>query len=162
MSTQIGHPATSQGSAPADTITNLPTTLSNLSAQAIRDMDLQAVETLLRFEARAKSELAMRMRKAGHELASSVQPKGSPQLRKEFLLKLPKLMKDLNEGLALIQWPDEAKKEFFAQLLPAHAACLKAEPEHELTQRLQEHALTKVEQIAIPSREDAANEQQEF
>ena len=106
----------------------------------------------------AKSELAMRMRKAGHELASSVQPKGSPQLRKEFLLKLPKLMKDLNEGLALIQWPDEAKKEFFAQLLPAHAACLKAEPEHELTQRLQEHALTKVEQIAIPSREDAAND----
>ena len=58
MSTQIGHPATSQGSAPADTITNLPTTLSNLSAQAIRDMDLQAVDALLRFEARAKSELA--------------------------------------------------------------------------------------------------------
>ena len=58
MTTQIGHPATSQGSAPADTITNLPTTLSNLSAQAIRDMDLQAVDALLRFEARAKSELA--------------------------------------------------------------------------------------------------------
>ena len=58
MSTQIGHPATSQGSAPADTITNLPTTLSNLSAQTIRDMDLQAVDALLRFEARAKSELA--------------------------------------------------------------------------------------------------------
>lgn len=106
----------------------------------------------------AKSELAMRMRKAGHDLASSVQPKGSPQLRKDFLLKLPKLMKDLNDGLALIQWPEEAKKDFFAQLLPAHAACLKAEPEHELTQRLQEHALTKVEQIAIPSREDAAND----
>ena len=58
MTTQIGHPATSQGSAPADTITNLPTTLSNLSAQAIREMDLQAVDALLRFEAKAKSELA--------------------------------------------------------------------------------------------------------
>lgn len=56
MATQS--PTTSLSSAPADTITNLPTTLSNLSAQAIRDMDLQAVETLLRFEARAKSELA--------------------------------------------------------------------------------------------------------
>ena len=62
MTTQIGHPATSQGSAPADTITNLPTTLSNLSAQTIRDMDLQAVETLLRFEARAKSKAGSALR----------------------------------------------------------------------------------------------------
>lgn len=106
----------------------------------------------------SQSALAVRMRKAGHDLASSVQPKGSPQLRKEFLLRLPKLMKDLNDGLALIQWSDDAKKEFFAQLLPAHAACLKAAPQHELTQRLQENALNKVEQLAIPSREEAAND----
>ncbi|MDE2076460.1 MAG: DUF1631 family protein [Burkholderiales bacterium] len=105
-----------------------------------------------------QSDLALRMRKAGHDLVNSVQPKGSPLLRKDFLLKLPKLMKDLNEGLALIQWPDEAKKEFFSQLLPAHAECLKAAPQHELTQRLQENALNKVEQIAIPSREEAAND----
>ena len=58
MTTQIGHPATTQSSAPADTITNLPTIISTLSAQAIRDMDLEAVDALLRFEARAKSELA--------------------------------------------------------------------------------------------------------
>lgn len=106
----------------------------------------------------AQSDLAVRMRKAGHDLVSSVQPKGSPQLRKEFLLRLPRLMKDLNEGLALIQWSDDAKKEFFAQLLPTHATCLKAEPQHELTQRLQEHALNKVEQLPIPSREEAAND----
>ncbi len=106
----------------------------------------------------AQSELAVRMRKAGHELVSSVQPKGSPQLRKDFLLRLPKLMKDLNEGLALIQWSEDAKKEFFAQLLPAHAECLKAAPQHELTQRLQENALNKVEQLSIPSREEAAND----
>ncbi|MDE1999885.1 MAG: hypothetical protein KGI52_13295, partial [Burkholderiales bacterium] len=43
-------------------------------------------------------------------------------------------------------------------LLPAHAECLKAAPQHELTQRLQENALNKVEQIAIPSREEAAND----
>ena len=105
-----------------------------------------------------QSDIALRMRKAGHELVSSVQPKGSPVLRKEFLLRLPKLMKDLNEGLALIQWSEEAKKEFFAQLLPAHAECLKAAPQHELTQRLQENALNKVEQLSIPSREEAAND----
>ncbi|NBD20144.1 DUF1631 family protein [Aquabacterium fontiphilum] len=106
----------------------------------------------------AQSALASRMKEAGRELALSVQPKGHPQLRKEFLLKLPRLMRDLNEGLALIQWPEEAKQAFFSQLLPAHAECLKATPSHELTQRLLEHQLTKVEQIAIPSREEAAND----
>ncbi|MDE2593665.1 MAG: DUF1631 family protein [Burkholderiales bacterium] len=105
-----------------------------------------------------QSTLAVRMRKAGHDLVTSVQPKGSPQLRKEFLLRLPKLMKDLNDGLALIQWSEDAKKDFFAQLMPTHAACLKAAPQHELTQRLQENALNKVEQLAIPSREEAAND----
>jgi hypothetical protein len=106
----------------------------------------------------AQAPIALRMRKAGHDLASSVQPKGSPQLRKEFLMKLPQLMKDLNEGLALIQWPEEAKQAFFSQLLPAHAESLKAPPEHDLTVRMREQRLTKVEQIAIPSREEAAND----
>ena len=104
------------------------------------------------------SPFAERMKKAGHDLVLSVQPKGHPQLRKNFLLQLPQLMKDLNEGLALIQWSEDAKQGFFSQLLPAHAECLKAPPPHELTQRLLEKQLSKVEQIAIPSREDAAND----
>jgi len=106
----------------------------------------------------AQSPFAQRMKKAGHDLASSVQPKGSPQLRKAFLLKLPQLMKDLNEGLGLIQWSEDAKQTFFSQLLPAHAECLKMAPQHDLTVRLQEQRLNKVEQIAIPSREEAAND----
>lgn len=105
-----------------------------------------------------ESALAARMKEAGRDLALSVQPKGHPQLRKAFLLKLPRLMRDINDGLALIQWPEEAKQAFFSQLLPAHAECLKATPTHELTQRLLEHQLNKVEQIAIPSREEAAND----
>jgi len=106
----------------------------------------------------ATSPFSQRMKKAGHELALSVQPKGHPQLRKAFLLTLPQLMRDLNEGLGLIQWPEEAKQAFFAQLLPAHAECLKTAPHHDLTQRMLEQRLHKVEQIAIPSREDAAND----
>lgn len=103
------------------------------------------------------SPLAQRMKRVSHDLTMSVQPKGSPQLRKEFLLKLPQLMKDLNEGLAMIQWAESAKQQFFAQLLPAHAACLKEAPAHDLTQRLLEHRLQQVEQIAIPTREEAAD-----
>jgi hypothetical protein len=106
----------------------------------------------------ADSPFASRMKKAGHDLASSVQPKGNPQLRKEFLLKLPQLMKDLNEGLALIQWAEDAKQAFFSQLLPSHAECLKTPPPHDLTVRLLEQRLNQVEKIAIPSRDEAAND----
>ncbi len=106
----------------------------------------------------ADSAQAEQTRQMAHELVLSVQPKGSPQLRKAFIQKLPSLMKALNEGLALIQWPDEAKQAFFGQLLPAHAECLKTAPPHELTQRMLEQRLVKVEKIAIPSREEAAND----
>ena len=105
-----------------------------------------------------ESPFAQRMKKAGHDLALSVQPKGNPQLRKAFLLRLPQLMKDLNEGLGLIQWSEEAKQTFYAQLLPAHAECLKTPPQHDLTIRLLEQRLNTVEKIAIPSREEAAND----
>ena len=104
------------------------------------------------------SALAQRMKAAGRELALSVQPKGHPKLRQAFLLKLPSLMKDVNEGLALIQHPEAAKQAFFAELLPAHAACLKAAPTHDLTQRLLEQRLKQVESLAIPTREETAGD----
>lgn len=71
--------------------------------------------------------LTTRWRKAGRELVMSLQPKATPAERKAFLLQLPPLMKDLNEGMAAIGWPEAAKKAFFAQLLPAHADSLKGQ-----------------------------------
>ena len=68
-----------------------------------------------------------RFRHAGRELIMSVQPKGSPEQRKAFLMQLPTLMKELNEGMDLIGWPESAKKGFFGQLLPAHAESLKGQ-----------------------------------
>jgi len=68
-----------------------------------------------------------RFRHAGRELIMSVQPKGSPEQRKAFLMQLPALMKELNEGMDLIGWPESAKKTFFGQLLPAHAESLKGQ-----------------------------------
>jgi hypothetical protein len=104
------------------------------------------------------SMLAQRMKAAGRELAMSVQPKGHPKLRQAFLLKLPSLMKDVNEGLGLIHLPESAKQAFFAELLPAHAACLKTAPTHDLTQRLLEQRLRQVESIAIPTQEETAGD----
>ena len=68
-----------------------------------------------------------RLRHAGRELFMSVQPKGSPEQRKTFLMQLPTLMKELNEGMDLIGWPESAKKSFFGLLLPAHAESLKGQ-----------------------------------
>lgn len=104
------------------------------------------------------SEMLLRLKQTGHQLVLSVQPKGVPSLRQDFLRQLPQLMKSLNEGMDLIQWPAEAKEAFFAELLPLHAEALKTAPPHELTLRLLEQRLRKVEQIAIPSREEAAND----
>ena len=75
----------------------------------------------------AASDRFARFKRAGRDLVMSVQPKGSPALRKKFLMQLPQLMKDLNEGMALIGWPEAAQKGFFAQLLPAHAESLKGQ-----------------------------------
>ncbi len=71
------------------------------------------------------ADLTQRFRAVGRDLILSVQPKGTPVERKRFLMMLPQLMKDLNEGLALIGWPEEAKKGFMSRLLPAHSDSLK-------------------------------------
>ena len=55
------------------------------------------------------SPLAQRMRQAGRDLVLSVQPKGTPLLRQQFLRQLPQLMKDLNTGLDRVQVPDAVR-----------------------------------------------------
>jgi hypothetical protein len=82
------------------------------------------------------SDLARRFRAVGRDVVMSVQPKGSPVMRKRFLMQLPTLMKDLNEGMKVIGWPDAAQKAFFGKLLPSHAESLKAPPMTELEHNL--------------------------
>jgi hypothetical protein len=95
--------------------------------------------------------LVKRMKDAGRELALSLQPKGTPQHRKEFLMRLPALMKDLNEGLTLIRWPEKARKEFFGKLLPAHAESLKGQPLTDFAQRQLAAQLDQVDRIHVPA-----------
>jgi hypothetical protein len=68
-----------------------------------------------------------RLRLAGRDLLMSVQPKGSPTQRKAFLIALPTMMKTINAGMDMIEWPEVARKDFFGKLLPAHAESLKGE-----------------------------------
>jgi Protein of unknown function (DUF1631) len=82
------------------------------------------------------AERTQRLRRAASELVMSVQPKGTPALRKAFLMQLPGLMKALNEGMTLIGWPEPAQREFFGRLLPAHAESLKGQAPSELERNL--------------------------
>jgi hypothetical protein len=96
------------------------------------------------------SDRAKRYRRVGRDLVMSVQPKGSPPLRKKFLMQLPPLMKDLNEGLALIAWPELAQREFFAKLLPAHAESLKGQAQSELDHNMMVKQLESIFNTAVP------------
>jgi Protein of unknown function (DUF1631) len=101
-----------------------------------------------------ESEELKRLRIGGRELVLSVQPKGSPADRKAFLVRLPQLMRDLNEGIALIGWPAVAKKDFFAKLLPAHAASLKRESMRMLDYNLLSRQLDNILATPLPRAED--------
>jgi len=91
------------------------------------------------------SALAKRMREVGRELVMSVQPKGVPAQRQAFLRLLPQLMKDVNAGLDRVRCAETVRRDFFAQLLPAHAESLKGQAlstlEHNLLSRQVEGAL---------------------
>jgi hypothetical protein len=98
----------------------------------------------------ADSDLAKRFKQVGRDLVMSVQPKGSPTMRKRFLMQLPGLMRDLNEGMKLIGWPDAAQKDFFARLLPSHAESMKAPPLTELDHNMLSKQLESIFGAPIP------------
>ena len=101
----------------------------------------------------ADSDRAKRYRRVGRDLVMSIMPKGSPMLRKKFLMALPPLMKDLNEGLALVGWPEPAQREFFGKLLPAHAESLKGTPQSELDHNMMVKQLDAIFNTPVPGRE---------
>ena len=103
----------------------------------------------------AGSDVVNRLRVAGRDLVLSVQPKGSPADRKAFLVRLPQLMRDLNEGLALIGWPAAAKKDFFDKLMPAHAQSLKGESLRTLDYNLLSKQLDAILATPLPRPEEA-------
>ena len=98
-----------------------------------------------------ESDRAQRYRRVGRDLVMSVQPKGSPALRKKFLMQLPPLMKDLSEGMQLVGWPEAAQREFFGKLLPAHAESLKGGAQSELDHNMMVKQLEAIFNAAVPT-----------
>lgn len=106
---------------------------------------------------RGSQDLADRMSRVPTDLVMSVQPKGEPGKRKAFLLALPGLMKDLNEGLGLIGWPEAARKDFFSKLLPTHAESLKLAPASVEAMESLQVRLNDVSSVPIPTAGDLAH-----
>ena len=101
----------------------------------------------------ADSDRAKRYKRVGRDVVMSIMPKGSLALRKKFLMALPPLMKDLNEGLALIGWPEAAQRDFFSKLLPAHAESLKGAAQSELDHNMMVKQLEAIFNIPVPASE---------
>ena len=98
--------------------------------------------------------LTQRLREVGRELVLSVQPKGSPERRQQFLRKLPQLMKDLNMGLDRIACPQADRHQFFACLLPAHAESLKGQAQSVLEHNLLARRLDGALATPVPDARD--------
>ena len=101
-------------------------------------------------------ERALRLRQLGRTLVMSVQPKAGTAARAEFLRELPQLMRTLNEGLDLIRWPDNPRKDFFGALLPAHAESLKGQAPTPLETNLLIRQLDQIFGAPPPTETDLA------
>ena len=132
----------------------LQTTLSPLVSQDyLRDFLAQVWSQVLALAIRRDgpdAERTQRLRRAATDLVMSVQPKGTPPLRKAFLMQLPGLMKALHEGMAMVGWPEAAQKEFFAKLLPAHAESLNGQPLSDLDRNLLAKQLESAFKAPLP------------
>jgi hypothetical protein len=104
----------------------------------------------------SQSERLHRYKRVGRDLVMSIQPQGTPALRKKFLSLLPGLMKDLNEGMKFIGWSASAQKEFFGKLLPAHAEALKGQPLSELDHNMLVKQLEVALSAPVPGAESVS------
>ena len=102
----------------------------------------------------ADGPLTQRLRTVARDLFMSVQPKATPAHRKTFLSELPKLMQDLTEGMNLIRWPEEQRRAFFGQLMPAHAEALKSPLGRQLDINLMARQVDGALQRPLPVRAD--------
>jgi len=105
-------------------------------------------------------ELSTRMRQVGRDLLLSVQPKGTPALRKAFLGELPKVMRTLTEGMDLVAWPAPQRQSFFGELMPAHAEALKSSGARPLESNLMARQVDSALARPLPTQEDLPQAQQ--
>jgi Protein of unknown function (DUF1631) len=100
----------------------------------------------------------LRLRRAGAELVTSIQPKRSLEQRKHFVATLPALMAELTRGMKLVDWPEAAQDEFFGQLVTQHAGSLKGLARSDLDHNMMVRSLEAAFRMPIPTAEESALE----
>ena len=98
--------------------------------------------------------LTQRLRRVGRELFLSVQAKATPAHRKAFLAELPRLMQDLPEGMNLIGWPEEQRRNYFGQLMPSHAEALRRPAARQLDINLMARRIEGALERPLPSKDE--------
>ncbi len=73
-----------------------------------------------------RPEILPMMLKAMDDLIQSVQPKGSPEERKEFIDSLPTLLAVLNAWLNVVKWSGPERESFFSALAERHTIAMRA------------------------------------
>jgi hypothetical protein len=100
----------------------------------------------------------LRLRRAGAELVTSIQPKRSLDQRKHFVATLPALMAELTRGMKFVDLPDAAQDDFFGQLVTQHAASLKGTARSDLDHNMMVRTIEAAFRTPIPTAEEAAEE----
>jgi hypothetical protein len=98
----------------------------------------------------------LRLRRAGAELVTSIQPKRSLEQRKHFVATLPALMAELTRGMKLVDWPEAAQDDFFGQLVTQHAGSLKGLARSDLDHNMMVRSLESAFRMPIPTAEESA------
>ncbi|MEO5733475.1 MAG: DUF1631 family protein [Rubrivivax sp.] len=129
-----------------------PAFLRDFLSQVWSQVLLRAAEPAPNGSPAVDPALPERLRKVGRELFLSVQPKASPAHRKTFLAELPQLMQALTQGMNLIGWPEADRRDFFNQLMPAHADALKSAAGRALDINLMVRQVEGALQRPLPSR----------
>jgi len=106
----------------------------------------------------AESSHAQQLRQTGVALVTSIQPKRSPEDRKNFVVSLPGLMSELTAGMKFAEWPQAAQDEFFGQLISQHSGSLKGAMRSDLDHNMLVRTLQSAFRMPVPSAEEAAAE----
>jgi hypothetical protein len=96
-----------------------------------------------------------RFRRAAYHLVASIQPKRSIEQRTQFLAGLRGLTSTLDEGLALIGWPEDEHDAFFGKLIADHSGSLKAAPGSELDHNMLMRQLDVAARTPLPDAGEA-------
>ncbi|MBV8123380.1 MAG: DUF1631 family protein [Burkholderiaceae bacterium] len=132
----------------------IPVSMPNFLREFLVSAWSCAIVTAARQDGGREQEL--RLRQFARDLVMSVQSKGPGVQRQAFLALLPQLMRTLNEGLDLIQWPDAQRRALFGELLPAHAESLKGSGLSALDYNMLLKQLEQIFGAELPREQDLA------